>query len=59
MDPNENLKQQIRLAKEILGEGLRDEADSAAWRAHDLAELVLALNDWLAGGGFPPLWTRK
>ena len=73
MDPNANLKEQLRIAKEI--QALEDEVGeecnrpdrsddmhldslhaSIAGHAARLAELVLALNNWLARGGFPPTW---
>lgn len=60
MDPNANLAEQVKLA-EALVEG-RHEGDSGALEesATGLAELVLALNDWMRGGGFPPdSWRRS
>lgn len=47
MDPNANLKEQRELAKKILEENNREDVDR-------LAELVLALDEWLSKGGFPP-----
>ena len=55
MDPNENLAHQLRLAKSIIDDEY--EVDSAD--AVDLAELVVALNDWIVAGGFlPAAWKR-
>ena len=54
MDPDENLKEQLRLTKRIL-DGRAGE-DSAL----DLAELVEELNEWLSRGGFlPKRWSRR
>lgn len=53
MDPDENLKQQLWLAK-CLAENPKDEAF-----AYQLSELVIAMNDWIANGGFlPKKWSR-
>ena len=56
MDPHENLREQLEIATRMQAEGRycnRDDADR-------LAELVLALNGWLAGGGFLPRpWQTK
>jgi hypothetical protein len=54
MDPDENLKQQRRLAERIL----RNEGGDS----HEivrLAELMQALDEWIAGGGFLPAAWRK
>jgi hypothetical protein len=55
MDPNTNLKEQLELAKAMIeayeeedGNGI-DQDD-----ANRLAELVLALHEWLGKGGFKP-----
>jgi hypothetical protein len=63
MDPTANWAEQVRLARAIQDRqgaadpdlGISDE-DRAANEddAESLAELVLALNTWLASGGFPP-----
>ena len=61
MDPKSNLESQLSLSKQMLKDyedtnsnGI-DQDDAAR-----LAELVLALNDWLSHGGFlPPQWERK
>lgn len=47
MDPNETLKEARKLARAIV-----DAGDIAAGEA--LAELFLALDEWLTRGGFPP-----
>lgn len=49
MDPNANLKEQRELAEAILA---LEEVDATR-----LAELVLALDEWIAGGGsIPDRW---
>ena len=55
MDPDANLDEQKRLAKELL---VKD-ADCRCGnidpeKAERLAELVLALDEWITKGGFPP-----
>lgn len=57
-DPDSNLSEQLRLAQELI-----DSAESGfddpegAWR---LAELVLALDEWIKKGGFlPQQWQVK
>jgi hypothetical protein len=64
MDPESNLKEQIALAKSILK--TMDEAGDASFSesvaiANDvaddavaLAELVMALDEWISRGGFLP-----
>lgn len=56
MDPNANLEEQLKLAKRIAesddGHSLEDGVR--------LAELVIALDEWLAKGGFKPArWTTE
>jgi hypothetical protein len=58
MDPDENLKQQLRLAREMLAA-----QDSGSYTAFDdvarLAELVIALDEWLhKGGALPRVWVH-
>lgn len=54
MDPDANWEEQQRLAEGLL----RDDGFSPS-SALRLAELVLALNEWLEKGGFPPeAWKR-
>ncbi len=52
MDPNANLKEQRELAEFILSHNitLTDDVD----KADRLAELVLALDEWISKGGFLP-----
>ena len=53
MDPNANLQEQLQLADLIL-DGLGTRAN-----AERLAELVVALDEWIAKGGFlPSKWLR-
>lgn len=59
MDPNSNLQEQLRLAGRIqmtFDKGRTpDEADCGR-----LAELVLALDDWIKeGGALPKAWREK
>lgn len=56
MDPTANLKEQLDLAKEIL------EGKPLPGAAERLAELVIALHEWLKSGetfGFLPAQWRK
>jgi len=54
MDPDANLSEQRRIAEQIVENGAID-----ADRAERLAELVLALDEWLKKGGFlPARWQR-
>lgn len=50
MDPETALDRMLRIANRIVKEGNR----TAATMGGDLAETVLALDEWLAKGGFPP-----
>lgn len=57
MDPNANLQEQLELAARMLDEESEHIDTGDAVR---LAELVLALNDWILGGGFlPRRWAQK
>jgi hypothetical protein len=51
MDPNANLERQLILAQRIVDsyneDGLKVDAE-------ELADLVLALNEWIKKGGFLP-----
>jgi len=49
MDPNANLREQLSLARYILAE----KSDNTIGAVR-LAELVEALDDWIARGGFLP-----
>lgn len=46
MDPNANLEEMLSLARAQLEYGFAD--------ADRLAELVLAMDEWMSKGGFPP-----
>jgi len=53
MDPNENLKEQLEVAHELLLSGSFDPT------VQRLAELVLALDEWLKKGGYSPVrWVK-
>jgi hypothetical protein len=58
MDPQANLDEQIALAQSLTDSeqtcGCGAGAHIDTGDAVRLAELVLALNDWLASGGFAP-----
>jgi hypothetical protein len=61
VDPNETLKQTIRLADRVLlnetpeGEPIEDYEEIA----YELAEKIEALDEWLTKGGFlPRRWKR-
>lgn len=61
MDPTVNLEEQIRLAAQIQDCPLDDRTCSARHLCRDcstaakrLADLVIALNGWISGGGFLP-----
>lgn len=49
MDPTANLKEQLELATQLI-----DTGEDVANRSYRLAELVLALNEWILKGGFLP-----
>lgn len=54
MDATANLAEQLDLAKSILHDGVE-----GAENTERLAELVLALHDWINKGGFlPDQWKR-
>jgi hypothetical protein len=53
MDPEANLRRQLAIARAAV----YAEADDPT--LVELAELVLALDEWIARGGFlPPRWAR-
>jgi hypothetical protein len=57
MDPDANLAEQIRLATAIVSGVSGDDYDAAD--VDRLAELVLALHEWISKGGFAPAkWKR-
>lgn len=52
MDPNANLKEQLELAEKLQRTHAIDDCQR-------LAELVLALNEWIEQGGFlPESWSK-
>jgi hypothetical protein len=61
MDPNENMKEQLELAKRLLADPPDHIYDPETIAdIHRLAELVEALDAWLLIGGFlPARWTRN
>lgn len=59
MDPDENLKTQLSLAKSILASADAEE-DPGLDHPRELAEHVEALHGWLMSGGFlPTMWASK
>lgn len=59
MDPNANLEEQLRLANRLLS-GRPASQRASRLDAARLAELVLALNEWIKKGGFlPDIWVRQ
>lgn len=68
MDPDANLAEQLRLTKEIMkivdaiavdGQFTKRQTAQLSRLGHELAELVEALNEWLAHGGFlPKAWGK-
>ncbi len=59
MDPNTNLKEQLDLARLIVY--THDKGYKVPHETSDrLAELVIALDEWISNGGFlPERWKRK
>lgn len=59
MDPNENLKEQLVISKRIRVSADRNEFIGVA-EIERLSDLVIALDEWLKGGGFlPKQWRTK
>jgi hypothetical protein len=59
MDPNANRAEQLRLASRLV-ESFDNERPIREDDAARLAELVIALDEWISGEGFPPdAWARK
>lgn len=59
MDPDANLREQMKIAKKISQTGYDN---FAAYQddAERLAELVISLNNWIVGGGFyPKKWRNE
>ena len=54
MDPDKTWAEMVDLAETVLDGVTTDEA-----AALELAELVLAMRDWLGKGGFPPAVMRR
>lgn len=62
MDPNANLREQLALARSLISQNDADENDGGTIDVCDatrLAELVVALHEWIDGGGFLPAAWRK
>lgn len=49
MDPNANRIEQLQIARQIV-----DDAENHTYGAVRLAELVIALDEWMQSGGFLP-----
>lgn len=59
MDPSANLTEQLKIAARIQAANVTDD-DCLVNDAERLADLVLALDEWICKGGFlPERWTRK
>ena len=63
MDPTANLREQLELASRFLlewdasGDDDSPYSDADTFNPHDvarLAELVIALDEWMQRGGYPP-----
>jgi len=53
MDPDKNLEEQLEIAERLINEALtRIERDNLG---EELAERVLAMNEWVGNGGFLPV----
>jgi len=61
MDPDQNLKEQLEIAAQILAaqDANHGEAGVDPDAGANLAELVIALDEWIRGGGFLPAAWRK
>jgi len=62
MDPNANLERCRRLAKRLIEqeENQRRAGDNHDTGGYELAELFVALDEWISRGGFlPRAWTRN
>lgn len=60
MDPTTNLRKQHELAHLIIKEiDTHDNPRDLTQHANELAELVIALDEWIKRGGFMPAqWSR-
>lgn len=58
MDPNENLRELLLIAKQVIS---ASDEEIAHYDISDrMAELIVSLDGWLSGGGFlPERWVRK
>ncbi len=61
MDPDANLEEQLRIIALLNDEGAEcADVDDLVLHGERLAELVQALHEWIAGGGFlPKAWRRR
>jgi len=62
MDPDANLKEQLELARKITDVSLPfwGSVEEMCYDVNRLAELVLALDEWIKKGGFlPQQWQVK
>jgi hypothetical protein len=60
MDPNANWREQVELATRMQSRGDIRDTTADAEDGLRLSELVVALNDWISRGGFPPdAWDKK
>lgn len=58
MDPEANLKEQREIARQLV-DGTIESEGYLEERATRLAELVLALDEWIRSGGFlPRQWSK-
>lgn len=58
MDPDANLEEQLELANRLVD--LVDEVHTSTVDVVRLAELVLAMDEWIGRGGFvPKRWSRR
>ena len=59
MDPDANLEEQLRIASRLI-EAIDNERRIRPDDVEGLASLVLALDEWIRGGGFLPAdWHRR
>lgn len=58
MDPQANLNEQLEISTRLLSSDVDEEETMRL--AYRLAELVLALDEWIRKGGFlPDAWARR
>lgn len=59
MDPNANLDEQLGLARQLIEDSNDFGGEMTKEDGMRLAELVLALDEWIANGGFlPGRWSK-